>query len=1020
MDSAPLELHVYLFADLESSTRLWQMFPTQMGSALARHDAILREAIEQSGGRVVKTTGDGLMAVFTSAADAINASLDAQMRLRDEPWGETGPLRVRMGMHVGEGQPRGGDYYGPAVNRAARISAAAHGGQVLLSALAAELAEARLPAGATLRDLGEHRLKDLFRSERIYQLVHRELPGEFPPLATLSQHPNNLPAQTSELLGRDAQLDSIRRLLDSPTVRLLTLTGPGGIGKTRLALQAAADQIDRFDDGVYFVDLSPIREPDAVFEAIVRAVGLTGTADDKPVDILRQQLRDRQMLLVLDNFEQIIDAAGGVVDLLQICPQVKVLVTSREALRVRGEHLLPIPPLSFPDAGQPLSVDSAVAHEAIWLFVERAQEVRPDFSLTEDNVFTVVEICARLDGLPLAIELAASRLKLFSVEELRNRLSSRLELLRGGPRDLPARQRTLRDTIEWSYDLLEPEERTIFQLFSAFTPTRLQTIEDLPDRLDPIQDVDVVDRLTSLLDKSLVRTIGVNGHQQLSMLETIREFAAERLADEYDFASVVSRVHAEYFSDFARSQRERLVGSRREQALGDLLGELANLMKAWRYWVEAGDLEQLNRLLDGLWALYDARGWYHAAIELANDLLAVLPAIPESTERARQEIALRTSLARGLMALRGYTQEAEEIYFRALTLSEELGQLPQHFPVLRSVASFRLYRGDFDQAAAVGRQLLTLGEQQDDVEVLVDGHLVVGASLVFSGNVSSGMDHLERAVALFSPQPGAGRFRFGPSPGIVSYGVSAFLLWLTGHPARAVERASQAVAFARQIGHPYSLAFALFHAGFLDVWHRDPELALQRAKATAEIASEHDYSIWKGLSQALEGLALAGLGQHESGLAMIDQGVALYQGLKTPPIFWPLVLYLQASGYAIGGRTTEGLELIDQALSIVGEGFLHPEFALVKGDLLLTLPDIDGAMASFQGVLDIGERHGARMSQLRAATRLTRLHRESGVGPDLTRFLQQLCESIGDGVDCRDTLDARNVLAGTTVSPAAR
>ena len=363
----------FVFTDLQSSTRLWETFPDAMKDAMERHDAILRDAVVRSDGRIVKITGDGVMAVFSSAADGVKACLEAQRALQDEAWGETGALRVRMGMHAGEAQSRAGDFYGPPVNRAARIMAAAHGGQVLLSAFAAELAQKELPAEIALRDLGEHRLKDLFQPEHILQLVHPALTSEFPPLATLSHRPNNLPTQTSEFLGRETQLGAIRDLLDAADVRLLTLTGPGGIGKTRLALQGAADRIDRFEDGVFFVDLSPVRDAEAAFEAIVRVVGLTGTSDEQRLDVLRRELRGRHMLLLLDNFEQVVDAADGVADLLQQCSKLKILVTSREALRVRGEHLFAVPPMSLPDNAEQATTENVAGFEAVRLFVERAR-----------------------------------------------------------------------------------------------------------------------------------------------------------------------------------------------------------------------------------------------------------------------------------------------------------------------------------------------------------------------------------------------------------------------------------------------------------------------------------------------------------------------------------------------------------------------------------------------------------------------------------------------------------------------
>jgi predicted ATPase/class 3 adenylate cyclase len=1010
-DHSP-ETLTFVFTDLESSTRLWESFPDEMRMAVERHDTILRHAVEDSDGRVVKVMGDGLMAVFMSASDGVRACLEAQRTLQAEPWGATGPLRVRMGLHAGEAQPRADDFYGPSVNRAARIMAAAHGGQVLLSGFVAELAGQRLPEGAGLRDLGEHRLKDLFQPEHIFQLVHPTLGSDFPPLATLSRRPNNLPTQTSEFLGREAQLSVIRDLLDTAAVRLLTLTGPGGIGKTRLALQAGADEIERFEDGVYLVDLSAARDPDAAFEAIVRAVGVTGTGDEGPFEVLAETLPGKQMLLLLDNFEQVMEAAEGVADLLQRCAELKVLVTSREALRVRGEHLLAVPPLSLPDiAAAQVSAEAVAASEAVRLFLERAREARPSFLLTDDNAAAVAEVSARLDGLPLAIELAAARLKLFSPDELRDRLRSRLELLGRGPRDLPARQRTLRSTIEWSYELLDEEERAVFQLFAIFSDTRVEAVEEVVARVDSLRDVDVVDRLTSIVDKSLVRSVDTRGSQRLSMLETIREYALERLAEEPDLSGSASRAHAEYFADFTQSRRDRLYGAEREDTLEELASELGNLLTAWRYWVAAGDLEQLSKLLDGLWVLDEARGWYHATVELTNDLLGVLAAVPSTPDRAREEITLYTSLARALMAIRGYTREVEEAYGRALQLAEEAGELPRRFPVLRSLASFHLSLGEFEKAEAVGAELLELAEQQDEAGLQVDGHLVVGSSIAFRGDFATGLDHLDRAIDLFDPsrqQPGP--FRLGPSSGVVSHTTSAILLWLLGDPEASVERGTRAVTLARQLNHPVTLAYTLFHVGFLDLLRRELELAQQRADGVLAVAEEQDYPIWNAVGLVLQGVAMTGLGQREEGRACMDQGIALYQGLTTPPIFWPLLLSVRARGLALADQPDEGLRVVDDALETINRSdFLYPEFALLKGDLLVAVSDADAAELVFQSALEAARDLSLRTPQLQAATRLTRLRWAAGKPPE-TDMLRTLLRTFAEGFDTKDLAEARAVL----------
>ena len=1009
-DPSP-ETPTFVLTDLESSTRLWERFPEAMKAAVERHDAILMDAVERARGRVVKLTGDGLMAVFPSPSDGAEACLEAQRMLQDEPWGETGPLRVRIGMHAGEAQPRGGDFYGPAVNRAARIMSAAHGGQVLLSALAAEQAGARLPADAGLRDLGEHRLKDLFQPEHLFQLVHPALSSDFPPLATLARRPNNLPTQASEFLGREAQLAAIRDLLDATSVRLVTLTGPGGIGKTRLALQAAADQIDRFDDGVYFVDLSHVRHPDGVFEAVVRAVGLNGTGGDEPqLGALKQQLRSTRTLLLLDNFEQVVAAAAGVADLLEQCSELKILVTSREALRVRGEHVLPVPPLSLPNGGVTrLSAEAAVEYEAVRLFVERAREAQPGFVLADDNAASVAEIGARLDGLPLAIELAAARLTLFSPDELRDRLRSRLELLGRGPRDLPDRQRTLRDTIDWSYQLLDAEERAVLQLLSVFSPTKVEAVEEVA-RLASLGDVDVVDRLTSLVDKSLVRSIEDRTGQRLSMLETIREYAAERLGREPESRASARRAHAAYFADFARANRDRLYGPEREVTLDELESELGNLLTAWRYWA-AADLEQLETLLEALWVLHDARGWYHGAVELTNELLAVLATVPSTPELAREEITLRTSLARGLLALRGYTPEVEETYRAALALSKDAGELPPVFPMLRSLATFHLYRGELGKAGEVGRELLDLAEQQDDAGLQVDGHLVLGSSLAFRGELSAGLEHLDRAIALFDPdrqQPGP--LRLGPSSGVTSSTTTALLLWLLGYPERSAERAARAMELAGQLHHPFTLAYAHFHVGLLDLWRREPQLAHERARGALEVAEEQDYPVWKALGLVLEGAATAGLGRVEEGLAQVEHGIALYLGLNSPPVFWPLLLSVRAAVCALGGRAEDGIQLIREAIEIVGEDNVqYPEFAVLEGELLLALGDGAGADASFRSAFDAAGVLGLRMPQLRAATRFARLRIAAGT-PDGTDPLRGVYELFVEGFETPDLVEARAVL----------
>jgi predicted ATPase len=1011
----------FLFTDLESSTQRWEQFPKAMRDALERHDAILRAAVEAANGQVVKTTGDGLMAVFASAADGVTACLSAQRGLASEPWGETGALRVRMGLHTGVAETRAGDYFGPTVNRTARIMSAGHGGQVLLSAAAAALIADELPDGARLRDLGEHRLKSLGRPERVFQLLHPGLASDFPPLMTPSRQSDNLPRQASAFVGRGAELEEIQKRLEDEAVRLLTLVGPGGTGKTRLAIRAAADHVDRFEDGVFFVDLSAVSDTESVLTAIARAIGLSETSDEPMLVELTRQLREQRALLVLDNFEQVTAAATTALQLLGECPGLKLLVTSREALHVRGEHLLPVPPLSLPpDAPRQLSAEQLARFEAIQLFVERARAARPDFRLTDDNAPAVGEICLRLDGLPLAIELATARINLFSPEALRDRLGSRLQLLRSGPRDLPVRQQTLRATIEWSYRLLEPAEQRLFELLSAFSGAGFEAVEVVAGEVDGTgaTGADPLDGLASLLDKSLVRLADDgDGESRVVMLETIREYAGERLQELRGLSAAAQRAHAAYFADFAQRQWPHLTGPHREPALAAMAADAENLRTAWRYWVAEGNLDQLNKLVDSLWLLYDARGWYLATIELTTDLLNVLASTPSTPERATQEVTLRTSLARALLAVKGYTPEVEEAYARALELVEGHPELPQLFPVLRGLASFYNYRAEFDKGARVGREILRLGERQDDRSMLVDGHLVLGYNLAFLGDLHGGLEHLDQGIACFeSAQQGSRRFRLGHNPGVACFTTSAFVLWMLGFPDRALERANAAVALAVELQHPFTMAYALFHSGFLHLWRREPELVRDRAVGVLDVVEDHDFPIWRAVGTCLLGAAETALGRHDEGLAQIRQGLDLYQGLKTPPVFWPLLLYVQSGGCARAGRVADGLALIDEALDVAGRGSgktLLPEFHLLKGDLLSGGPEgiRAGAEPCVQRALHVARELDARMSQLRAATRLCRLSSNRPDADEARRLLSGVHDTFTEGFTTADLIEAEELLA---------
>jgi predicted ATPase/class 3 adenylate cyclase len=1008
-DAPPVGTVTFLFSDMEGSTRLLQQLGDAYGDLLLRHNHIFREAIREHGGTEISTEGDSFFVVFGNALGAVKAAADIQRSLADYSFPQ--PVRVRMGLHTGEGRLASGSYIGMDVHRAARIAGAAHGGQVLLSDATRGLVEFDLSADLTLGDLGLHRLKDLTRPEHLYQLTVQGLPSEFPPPKSLDARPNNLPLQLTRFIGRDGQVSELkRRLLNG--ARLLTLTGPGGTGKTRLALEVAAEALIAFEDGAWFVDLAPVIDPALVMPAIAEILGVEEKPGHPLQDALEMSVRDKAMLVVLDNFEQVVEAGTVVEALLRAAPRLKVLVTSRAVLHRPGEQEFPVPPFELPDPDNLPDLSSLSRYETIDLFIERATAVKPDFSLTPENAPAIAKITVRLDGLPLAIELAASRVKILSPQAILERLGRGAPILVSRVPDAPGRQRTLRGAIEWSYDLLKDDERRLFEQISVFQGgASLDAIEAV---CFPSPGADALEGLASLADNSLLRLVdGDLGEPRFVMLETIREYATERLDDRPQSSTDIRRAHAAYFADFARQQWEHLTGQRREPALAAMAADIDNLRLAWRLWAGEGDLDQLNKLVDSLWFLYDARGWYHATIELTTDLLNVLSATPSTPGRAVQEVMLRTSLARALMAIHGYTHEVEEAYGRALELLGGQRELPQLFPVLRGLASLYTYRAEFDMGAEVGRDILRLAEAQDDPSMRVDGHLVLGSSIALGQNLHAGLEHLDMAIASFESQGYRSRpFRLGNNPGVASFTTSALVLWLLGHPDRALERANRAVSLAMELQHPSTLAYALFHCGFLHQWRREPEFVRHRAVGVLAVADENELQIWKALGRCLLGVADSGLGRYEEGLAQIRQGLDLYQGLKTPPVFWPLILSLQAGAYARSGRPAEGLSLIEEALEVAGPGMpLLPEFYLLKGDLLLGLPSSrESAGLWFRQAFDRAQVLDARMPQLRAAVRLCRLSHDQSDGGQDARALRDVYEAFTEGFTTPDLMEANDLL----------
>jgi predicted ATPase/class 3 adenylate cyclase len=606
-DSLPSGTLTFFFSDIERSTSLLQRLGEDAyREVLQQHQKLLRDAIRARHGIEVGSEGDSLFAVFESTTEAVQAAVEGQRALASFTWPQGIEVRVRMGLHTGEGRLGGDNYVGLDVHRGARIAAAASGGQVIVSATTAALVEGRLPDGVGLMDLGQHRLKDLSRPEHIHQLVISDLPSQFPSLKSLDARPNNLPLQLTSFVGRTNELRRLRELLGE--TRILTLTGPGGTGKTRLSVHLAADVIGDFEHGAFFVPLATVWDTEQVPVAIAEALRLQEVrGDDRPpLTRVSDYLSTKEMLLVLDNFEQVLDAAQVVSDLARAAEGLRLIVTSRAALRIYGEREFPVPPLALPDPHHLPALETLSQFEAVALFIQRALAVRPDFQVTNENAPAVAAICARLDGLPLAIELAAARIRVLTPEALHARLEERLKVLVGGSRDVPARQRTLRQAIEWSYELLDESDRMLFGRLAAFMGSF--GLVEAEKVCSPGLGTEVLDGISSLVDKSLLRMVNDQASEpRYFMLETIREYALEKLNSSRD-AEVVRRRLAETYTELAEAAAGELHTLRQRELLDRLEKNHDNLRVAHDWACDRGEREIALRLSTALWRFWQMRG----------------------------------------------------------------------------------------------------------------------------------------------------------------------------------------------------------------------------------------------------------------------------------------------------------------------------------------------------------------------------------------------------------------------------
>ncbi len=840
----------FLFSDVEGSTERWERDREAMATAMARHDALLRTALEARDAYVFKTMGDAFCAAFARPEHAVAAALEAQRALAHEDFSAVDGVRVRMALHTGSASERDGDYFGPAVNRVARLLAIGHGGQVLVSGTATDLLQGVMPPQSSLRDLGTHRLKDLAQPEQVYQLIAPDLPQAFPALRSLDQLPNNLPPQLTSFVGREKEVAEIKELLEEH--RFVTLVGTGGAGKTRCAIQVGGDLLDGSGDGVWLAELAPISDASLVAGVVAQALNVRGEANRPVLETIVTFLKRKRLLLILDNCEHVIDEARNVANAILLgCPDIRILATSREGLNIAGERVYRMPSLPVPRLGESVASVAELQYGAIALFVDRAVSSDARFTFSDENAPYVAEICRRLDGIPLAIELAAARVKVLAPKELAQKLNERFRVLTGGSRSALPRQQTMRALVDWSYDLLSENERTLFRKLGIFAGGFTLESASAVCSDGEIDEIAVLDLLASLVDKSLVHAEPAGNGTRYRLLESMRQYARERLKEGGEYARI-AHAHAIAFLALAEDLYRTCDTTARRAWTLQAEPEMENWRAALEWTlIERGDVELGQRLagvMRPMWVLLDpgeGRRWLRSAVgtttdqtpelvlanlELAeahvDNALAQRKLSYEEAARALERferlgdsrgIAEAQSIAGSALFLFGSAAESEALLSSALAGAERLGLHLVKRRALTSLANLRAYNGDLEGARAAYAEATASARSAGDQ---------VGVSIALGNLAESEFKAGHAAVALQTAGSAIDGYRAVGSDArhlaITLCNMAAYLITLQRY-GEARSRAREALAVSRDAQAEVWTIFSLQHLAAIAVFLPDSD-----------------------------------------------------------------------------------------------------------------------------------------------------------------------------------------------------